>query len=89
MYNFTLLLFSLFISTNALAQNCPHIGEDIRITVLGVDDNQVRIGINAPKEVPVHREEIYYKIKFENEQKGIAVSVDAESEGHNENRGNR
>tara|TARA_B100000959_G_scaffold32017_1_gene30479 strand:+ start:33395 stop:33577 length:183 start_codon:yes stop_codon:yes gene_type:complete len=39
------------------------IGEDVSITVLGVKGNQVRIGINAPKDVAVHREEIYDRIK--------------------------
>jgi len=41
------------------------VGSDISITVLGVKGNQVRIGINAPKDVAVHREEIYERIKNE------------------------
>jgi len=41
------------------------IGEDVTVTVLGVKGNQVRIGVNAPRDVAVHREEIFERIKRE------------------------
>lgn len=50
------------------------IGEDVSVTVLGVKGNQIRLGINAPKDVSVHRQEIFERIQNENSDEGSSAA---------------
>ncbi len=63
----------MLILTRNIGQSIK-IGDDVSITVLGVQGNQVRIGIDAPREVSVHREEIYNRIESEKEPNGNEAS---------------
>ncbi|MEL7312523.1 MAG: carbon storage regulator CsrA [Pseudomonadota bacterium] len=52
------------------------IGEDVSVTVLGVKGNQIRLGINAPKDVSVHRQEIFDRIQNESTDDGQAAAAE-------------
>jgi carbon storage regulator len=55
------------------------IGNDVTVTVLGVKGNQVRVGVNAPRDVAVHREEIFERIKREEQDGGTTAHTGATS----------
>jgi carbon storage regulator len=68
----------MLILTRKLGESVT-IGDDIKITILGVRGRQVRLGIIAPHKVAIHREEIYFKIQEEN-KRAVESTVDEVSQ---------
>ncbi|HIG41478.1 MAG: carbon storage regulator CsrA [bacterium] len=54
------------------------IGDDVTVNVLGVKGNRISIGVNAPKEIAVHREEIYLRIQAESEDQNRLIDFEKE-----------
>ena len=65
----------MLILTRKLGESIT-IGDDIKVTVLGVYGRQVRLGVEAPQKVIVHREEVYLKIKEENKKAARTIKTD-------------
>lgn len=60
-----------------------NIGNDIKLTIINVDGGQVRVGIEAPKDVIIHREEVYNKIIEENRKAAKTTTIDLKAVADN------